>query len=137
MKVVINRCHGGYSLSPKAIKRLAELQGRPCYFFTGGIGARGYTRAPDDFDARRTIFFTAFDVPDPNVPDFDYSKHVLDARPENRSDPLLLQVIEELGEAADGSCADLQVVEIPDDVKWHVEEYDGMEWIAEDHRTWP
>jgi hypothetical protein len=21
-------------------------------------------------------------------------------------------------------------------VSWHVEEYDGMEWIAEDHRTW-
>jgi hypothetical protein len=28
------------------------------------------------------------------------------------------------------------VVEIPDDVNWQVEEYDGMEHIAEKHRTW-
>ncbi len=25
---------------------------------------------------------------------------------------------------------------IPDDVKWQIEEYDGLEWIAEKHRTW-
>jgi len=27
-------------------------------------------------------------------------------------------------------------VEIPDDVKWHIHEYDGLEHVAEDHRTW-
>jgi hypothetical protein len=27
-------------------------------------------------------------------------------------------------------------VDIPDDVKWQIEEYDGNEWIAESHRTW-
>jgi hypothetical protein len=28
------------------------------------------------------------------------------------------------------------VIEIPDDVEWEVEEYDGLEWVAEKHRTW-
>ena len=32
--------------------------------------------------------------------------------------------------------AQLKIVEIPDDVKWIVEEYDGIELIAEVHRTW-
>ena len=31
----------------------------------------------------------------------------------------------------------LKVVEIPDDVDWHIEETDsGNEYVAEDHRTW-
>jgi hypothetical protein len=28
------------------------------------------------------------------------------------------------------------VVQLPADVDWIVEEYDGQEWIAERHRTW-
>ena len=53
-----------------------------------------------------------------------------------RNDPILVQIVEELGEDADGRFAELRVVEIPDDVQWQIEEYDGKEWIAEKHRTW-
>ena len=28
------------------------------------------------------------------------------------------------------------MTKIPDDVEWYVEEYDGIEWVAEVHRTW-
>jgi hypothetical protein len=28
------------------------------------------------------------------------------------------------------------VVEIPDGVEWEIAEYDGLEWVAEKHRTW-
>jgi hypothetical protein len=28
------------------------------------------------------------------------------------------------------------VVRIPADVDWVLQEYDGLEWIAERHRTW-
>ena len=55
---------------------------------------------------------------------------------DNRSHPLLVRLVEEMGDGASGQYASLKVVEIPDDVRWHVEEYDGMEWVAEDHRTW-
>jgi hypothetical protein len=30
----------------------------------------------------------------------------------------------------------LKVVEIPDGVEWELNDYDGMEHIAEVHRTW-
>lgn len=53
-----------------------------------------------------------------------------------RDDPLLIQVIEELGDAANGAVAKLDIVEIPDDVEWEIEEYDGWERVAEKHRTW-
>ena len=53
-----------------------------------------------------------------------------------RDDPNLIEVIEELGPMAYGACAELKIVEIPDDVKWGIEEYDGIEWVSELHRTW-
>jgi hypothetical protein len=53
-----------------------------------------------------------------------------------RDDPYLVKVVKELGMAANGPYANLKIVEIPGDVSWHIEEYDGNEWVAEDHRTW-
>jgi len=52
-----------------------------------------------------------------------------------RTDPVLVELVENF--EVDGECADLEVVEVPDDVEWHIEEYDGHEWVAENHRTWP
>ncbi|NQW80052.1 MAG: hypothetical protein HQ445_02630 [Polaromonas sp.] len=59
--------------------------------------------------------------------DFDYGL---------RTDPHLVAIVEEMGAEASGACAGLKVVEIPDDVEWFIEEYDGLEHIAEEHRTW-
>ena len=53
-----------------------------------------------------------------------------------RNDPILVEVVEQLGEAANYKYSELKVVEIPDGVEWTVHEYDGMEWVAEAHRTW-
>lgn len=53
-----------------------------------------------------------------------------------RTDPLMIEVVERLGSTADGDCAELKIIEIPDGIQWHVEEYDGREHIAEDHRCW-
>ena len=62
---------------------------------------------------------------------YDYREH------DKRNDPLLVECVERLGEAASGAYANLKVVEIPDDVEWTIQEYDGSEWVAEKHRTWP
>jgi hypothetical protein len=53
-----------------------------------------------------------------------------------RDDPILVQIVEEMGDKADGTFAALKVVEVPDDADWYIEEYDGSEWVAERHRTW-
>lgn len=54
----------------------------------------------------------------------------------DRDDPDLVSVVQELGLDANGEFAQLKIVEIPHDVDWIIEEYDGQEWIAERHRTW-
>lgn len=53
-----------------------------------------------------------------------------------RDDPYLVRVVEELGQEADGDFAELKIVEVPSEVEWQLEEYDGIEWIAEKHRIW-
>lgn len=55
---------------------------------------------------------------------------------EDRDDLDLISLVEELGEKANGDCAELKILEIPDDVEWEIKEYDGNEWVAEIHRTW-
>jgi hypothetical protein len=56
---------------------------------------------------------------------------------DKRTCPHLLAVVEKMGTAADGMCAQLKVIEVPDGVDFEIDEYDGIEHIAEAHRTWP
>jgi len=55
---------------------------------------------------------------------------------EGRDDADLVEVVETMGKAASGEYASLHIVEIPDDVKWSISEYDGIEHVCEQHRTW-
>jgi hypothetical protein len=112
MKVVINRCYGGFSLSGEAI----EL----------------YLKKKDlKFTKEKGEYFSLIGYDYHVEGDELWYDHTL-----ARHDPILVQVVEELGDKANGRCAELDVIEIPDDVDYEVEEYDGKEWIAERHRTW-
>ena len=54
-----------------------------------------------------------------------------------RSAPRLIAAIEKLGEeVSSGSCAAIEVVDIPDGIEWFIDEYDGQESIHEEHRSW-
>jgi len=112
MKIVINTCFGGFGLSDKANHRFAELSGINLY------------KKDDEY-------FSSYYTD----PEFSDDSYFSDSEIE-RNSPILIQVIEELKDEANGSYANLKVVEIPDDVDWTIEEYDGREWVAEVHRTW-
>lgn len=117
MKIVINTDFGGFSLSHEAIMRYAELSGTKLYF---------------DFDKKPKLLFGIHYHTNPECTDESY----FSTRDINRNDPFLVQTVEELKDKANGPHAKLKVVEIPDDVQWHISEYDGLEHIAENHRTW-
>ena len=57
-----------------------------------------------------------------------------------RDDPVLLHVVDTLGlQACSGTFSALGIAEIPDDIPddgWMIRDYDGIEWVAENHRTW-
>lgn len=54
----------------------------------------------------------------------------------DRADQDLVRIVEKLGSLSNGNNAELSIVEIPNDVKWQIEEYDGKEWVSELHRIW-
>jgi hypothetical protein len=153
MKVVINKRHGGFSLSMRATARLAELQGRKAYFFQHDLATDTYTPTPVTDQRGGGTFWVAFDIEDPSILKYEkpwrtmtteeriafnqlYSRHVIENQPNDRSDSLLIQVVEEFGDKADGACASLEIVEIPDGVEYEIQEFVGLEWVAEKHRTW-
>lgn len=65
-----------------------------------------------------------------------YKKYNLYINTEYRTDPILIEVVEELGAEADGRFADLCVVEIPDNLNYVIDNYDGRETLHENVRTW-
>ena len=60
-----------------------------------------------------------------------------DDKPEFRSDPILIKIVEEFGiDKANNFVSSLAIIEIPDDVEFVIHEYDGYETIHEVHRSW-
>lgn len=136
MKVVINTCYGGFGLSPKATKRLAKLEGRECYFFEQDFPEKAYIPVSVE---QASGYCTAFDIPNPNAlrRSEEINRHLIHYSDSmDRSDPKLLQVVEELGKEANGDYAKLSIVEIPDGINWVIDAYDGIECVEEAHRSW-
>jgi hypothetical protein len=144
MKVVINHCFGGFGLSPEATLKLYERGvteiATPVDEYYGqerdpestlgrNYSLRKWREYLSSDKSGRGSFITVF------TPD---EKHVLYVSSETipRHHAELVRVVEEMGDKASGSCAELAVVEIPDGVEYVIEEYDGNEHIAEVHRTW-
>lgn len=155
MKLVINTCYGVFSLSPKAVKRLAELNGKDCFFFSSGIvdprreitmekaeASHGSWSAYSETNVdsrnwlkRASEWFSLSDKERNELSELE-QRLSLTSHPEDRSDPLLIQTVEELGEEANGAYAKLRVIEIPDGVSYEIDDYDGIESIHETHRSW-
>ena len=56
---------------------------------------------------------------------------------EDRSDPVLVQVVEELGKKANTDYSNLQIRELPAGTKYRIDEYDGSESVmTQDEYTW-
>ena len=137
-KIVVNRCFGGFGLSHKAKEYYLNLKGKKAYFYTQTKhsyrdGCNEYRRVSASssnlFTHTLTIDAgeTTNDIPQDN---YFYYGNI------KRDDKHLIETIEALGKEANSDFSELEIVEIPDDVKWQIEEYDGIEWVAEEHRTW-
>jgi len=102
MKIAINRCWGGFSVSEAVFDFLGIEWDGYGYLQNENFGEVGM----DDYNAWR-------------------------------SHPKLIEAIEHIGaKAASGKLAEIEVITIPDGVQWHIDDYDGMESIHEDHRSW-
>jgi len=111
-KVVINTDYGGFGLSPEAVELLFQI--------------KGWHLIRQDTDTGFTHFYKDEISNDNYFMERDLERNDLD----------LVKVVEKLGARANGHYSALKVVEIPRGVVWEIVEYDGMEHVAEKHRTW-
>jgi len=100
-KIVYNACYGGFSLSDEAIEMYLDLKGLK------------YTKTPDRWGSHYTV---------------EGDSHFYN-RDIDRADPVLAQVVETLGEKADGDCAKLEIEDIPAGTLYRITEYDGYESV--------
>ena len=132
-KVVYNAKFGGFSLSREACERYWEIKGQQVWI--------EQNKEFKSFD-----MFTVWLVPPeerPKKPEPWYSAPVEERiafnkkhseqtwydRDVSRHDPILVQVVEELGDKANGSCARLAIDEVSGPYK--IDEYDGLETVVE------
>lgn len=140
-KVVINKCHGGFGLSPEAVLLYLDRSGRQVWVeenakFGGLIPFTYYLVPPEQRIEGDPDNWYEMTLDERQAHNAAYSDTVFHDRDLSRDDPDLVAVVEEMGNRANGRHAELKVVDIPDNVNWYIEEYDGCEWVAERHRTW-
>ena len=126
MKVVINTCHGGFALSEEGFEYLIKKRGwkTTTWDDNGKLVDKSapIIKTEGRYGFQDKYYFNS-ELTDNNKKKF-------------RTHPDLVEVVEKLGYRANTSLSSLKVVNVPDDVEWYIEEYDGAEWIAEEHRTW-
>lgn len=114
-KVVVNACYGGFGLSHEAIMRYSEL---------AGLNLKPIKN-------EGLLFVTNYYIDGVRDDDNIWSDFDLE-----RTDPYLVQVVEELGELANGQYANLRIADVPDGVDWYIDDYDGIETVHETHSSW-
>ena len=107
-KIVINNCYGGFGLSQEALRELQKLNDK-------------LVITDDTAMLHKETLWLAKDF-------YDY--------PHYRANLNLVAVVEKLGDEASDYDSGLKIVEVPDDVEYTIENYDGIEWVSEVHRTW-
>ena len=132
MKIVINRCFGGFSLSPLAVKEYLKRKGKECFYYN--VFGEKIKRT----DIKNTSLFVVYSTKNlgEEITWEDLGDSCFREREIPRDDTDLIEVVELLKEKANGACASLSIVKIPDGIEWEISEYDGLETVEEKHRSW-
>jgi hypothetical protein len=109
MKIVLNKCYGGFSISKEAAELMAK---------------NGCERAKKELDDVKKDGWYGYGYVDGMDGGYD------------RTSEHLILAVETLKEKANGSSASLRVIEIPDGIDYFIDEYDGIESVHERHRSW-
>lgn len=107
MEILLNKCYGGYGLSDEAVRLYLTKKNIPIVS----------NLAHDSKYFKYYIVGDNEQFSDYNIP---------------RTDPVIIQVVRELGKKANGRNAELVITSIPDGCEYYIDEYDGIESIE----TW-
>lgn len=137
MKIILNKCFGGFGISHEGYKLYAKKKGLNLFAYkTSNDNFKYLEKINDDSIGVLTYYFTKDLGLKIHRDDIEEWESHLYLSGEYRTDPILIEVVEELKEKANGSCSELTIVEIPDDMEYEITEYDGIETLREKHRSW-
>ena len=130
MKVVYNACHGGFSLSEAGVRRYAELKGLTLFKETNRFGDTWWLVPKEQ---RTGIIdgdgWSTASMDQRIASNKRYSEITLNPREIDRADAALVQVVEELGDEANGPFAQLRISDVPAGSRYRIDEYDGAESV--------
>ena len=123
MKVIINRCFGGFELSDEAYEWLIKNRRWRVTEFDKDGNCKDKTAQLVKTD-RKSSFYGKYWLVDEDKKKIRTHKDLIDC-------------VETIGsKRASGRVSELEIVEVPNNVEWEIDEYDGNEWVAEKHRRW-
>lgn len=132
MKIAINRCYGGFGLSDEAFELYLKKKG-----ITYGEKVKKFS-VSNYYTTSKAHYAELCKESINKCGNYslvnksgEYISHDIE-----RNDPILIEVIEELGVNANSRYSNIKIVEIPDGTDWKIDEYDGMERVDEKHRSW-
>lgn len=128
MKIILNKCFGGFGLSTEAYKLYAEKIGKEIYEYYQDY-KKGFDYFIKGSGGLCKHYFTKDFGEEIKLNDEEYNKYCLYLSDEKRTDKILIEVVEELKERANNGCSDLEIIEIPDNCYYKINEYDGVETI--------
>ena len=133
-KIVYNACFGGFSISDEAVLRYAEIKGITLYADNAKWGTNYYLCPVEDYN---DICFQEENSP-VSPERYARSNALYFSRDDiSRADPVLAQVVEELGDRANGDFAKLRIEEVPAGTLYRIDEYDGRETVmTQDGYDW-
>lgn len=137
MKVVINSCYGGFSLSTEAEIKYLKRKKNSYFFYieTREDGEKKFIRTNDIKKLEKSYYHIVLEDLGKTPKKLNNITY-FSCRDIKRNDPDLVAIVEELGEKANGTCAELKIIEIPDNIQWEINNYDGLESVVEKHRSW-
>ncbi len=141
MKLVLNKCFGGFGLSHEAMMEIFKHKGVTVYpyitniddDYTGTTWTRFQGQPPTSWfdnieylgiDPGKDSFVTGIGARCNEYNQFDsqaYDNYTNDAD--------LVAVVEALGDEASGVFAELRIVEIPDGMNYTIDDYGGVETV--------
>jgi len=132
-KVVYNACYGGFGLSKEACQRYWDIKGQQVWieqnpeFISLDMFEVWLVSPEDRIEKKGTDDFYAMTMDERVAYNQAYSKQTWYHNNVDRHDPVLVQVVEELGDKANGMCAELAIGEVYD--SYRIDEYDGYESV--------
>ena len=135
MKVILNKCYGGFSLSHEAYMLYAKKKGLTLYPYAIDYATKTYylTNNPEN---DYTVHYSIKNYGDKISFKEACDKNFLWLNHKYRDDPILVEVVEELRDKANGRFADLKVVDIPDNMDYVINGYNGIETLHQKVQEW-